>query len=446
MNTRRHPLFFLVLLITALGCMVFTPPSSSQEETPFPAPATLPASETETPFAICTPPLCTLDETYHCPGTCPGGCGTTCATTTPDPALLPLTKIEGAGIWLMKQDELNIVSFDPAGKRSAYAFQRTPLLLANFILSHGGGAFLLRDPGDGTLKIVQVYPRQREVGTLDAGRNLEGSALWEHPPIFSADGQMLIWSRPAEGGKQVLFATSLESGESRALGHLTLPPEASGHTLLPLYYDDSRHLLVYALHAFYSGMSIRQVASLYLAQIDTNQVTPLVGLNPIGIYAGYSAAVSGDGTLLAYLTYSGEPDQDYNLKWIVHIHPLSGKQEHKIPIPTPLSNAEVLTFSPDGKALLLRTDQYLNTNAGVDSIHRLTRIEIESKNLQDIYSVHDLQTPMSVQFEPLAWLTSDWLILKSSEDASTWVMRADGSSLVQVTLLEWLGLLEEPMQ
>ncbi len=443
MNANRHPIFFLVLLFTALGCMVFTPPSLPQQETPFTQ--TIPASETATPFAVCTPPLCMGDETYHCPGTCPGGCGTTCATTTPDPALFPLAKIEGAGLWLMKQGEMNLVSFDPAGNRPAYAFQRTPALLANFILSHGGRAFLFSDPGDGTLRLSQFYPRQRELGTLDAGRNLEGSALWGHPPIFSADGQMLIWSRPTAGGDQILLSTSLESGESHELWHLTLPPEASGHALLPLYYDDRRHLLVYALHTFYSGMSFRQIASLYLAEIAADQVTPLVALNPVGMYAGYSAVVSSDGTLLAYLTYSGEPDQEYNLNWTLHIRHLSDGRESKIPLSTPLSNAEVIAFSPDGKALLLRSDQYLNTNGSVDSAHNLTRVEIESQKLQNIYSVHDSQTPAPVLFEPLAWLANDWLILKSSEDASTWAMRVDGSSLVKVTSLEWLGLLEEPL-
>jgi len=42
--------------------------------------------ETPTLFPMCTPPPCSEDEAYHCPGECPGGCGTVCATHTPDPA------------------------------------------------------------------------------------------------------------------------------------------------------------------------------------------------------------------------------------------------------------------------------------------------------------------------------------------------------------------------
>lgn len=56
--------------------------------TPIPPGTTLiptspPTIETPTPYPVCTPPACALDEMYYCPGECPGGCGTTCATPTP---------------------------------------------------------------------------------------------------------------------------------------------------------------------------------------------------------------------------------------------------------------------------------------------------------------------------------------------------------------------------
>ena len=41
-----------------------------------------------TPMICCTPPACSANETYNCPGECPCGCGTTCATKTAAPTPL----------------------------------------------------------------------------------------------------------------------------------------------------------------------------------------------------------------------------------------------------------------------------------------------------------------------------------------------------------------------
>ncbi len=35
-----------------------------------------------TPAPVCTPPACSINEQYFCPGDCPGGCGTICVTPT----------------------------------------------------------------------------------------------------------------------------------------------------------------------------------------------------------------------------------------------------------------------------------------------------------------------------------------------------------------------------
>jgi len=42
-----------------------------------------------TPMICCTPPACSANETYNCPGECPCGCGTTCATKTAAPTPPP---------------------------------------------------------------------------------------------------------------------------------------------------------------------------------------------------------------------------------------------------------------------------------------------------------------------------------------------------------------------
>jgi len=443
MNNKLHPLFFLLLAFILLGCMIFTPSALPQQEGPFtptqpPEKTSLPplhlTSETATPFPLCTPPLCALNETYHCSGVCPGGCGTICATTTPDPALFPLAKIEGAGIWLMKQGDLQLVSFDPAGERPAYVLQHVSAVQAEFILVNHGRVFFLSDTGDGSLRLSQVYPHQRELGILDAGRTLDGSALWSQPPVFSADGESLIWSRPVETDRQAVFSTSLENGESHEQWQVALPPEASGHALLPLYYDQNRHLLVYALHTFYSGMSPGQVASLYLAQIERNQVIPLVALNPLGLYAGYSAAVSEDGNLLAYLTYSGEPDQNFNLEWLLHLRRLDNGQERTIPLPAPLNNAQLLTFSPDGSSLLLETAE---SAASGDWTTTIVRLDVKSQAFSPLFISQNIP---EVPLDLIAWPTRDWLIFSDNE--STWAMKADGSSPLKVAPFRWLGLLE----
>ena len=51
---------------------------------PTPILATRPGNVLTTPAPVCTPPPCTADEQYFCPGECPGGCGTICATPTND--------------------------------------------------------------------------------------------------------------------------------------------------------------------------------------------------------------------------------------------------------------------------------------------------------------------------------------------------------------------------
>ena len=46
---------------------------------------TPPATPTETPSLVCTPPSCPTGEVFYCPSECPGGCGTICVTPAPSP-------------------------------------------------------------------------------------------------------------------------------------------------------------------------------------------------------------------------------------------------------------------------------------------------------------------------------------------------------------------------
>jgi hypothetical protein len=48
------------------------------------------------PSPCCTPPACSANETYYCPGKCPCGCGTTCATKTITPTPLSFACVDCA--------------------------------------------------------------------------------------------------------------------------------------------------------------------------------------------------------------------------------------------------------------------------------------------------------------------------------------------------------------
>jgi hypothetical protein len=47
-----------------------------------------------TPMICCTPPACSTNEAYYCPGECPCGCGTTCATKTATPTPLSFVCVD----------------------------------------------------------------------------------------------------------------------------------------------------------------------------------------------------------------------------------------------------------------------------------------------------------------------------------------------------------------
>ncbi|MEJ5308466.1 MAG: hypothetical protein WHX52_01725 [Anaerolineae bacterium] len=71
------------------GTTCVTPTAELPTPTFTPEPTSTPepiSSPTNTPFVMCTPPACAANEVYYCPDACPGGCGTTCVTPTPKPA------------------------------------------------------------------------------------------------------------------------------------------------------------------------------------------------------------------------------------------------------------------------------------------------------------------------------------------------------------------------
>lgn len=422
-------LFVIPVLLALMACSLFTPkPLATETLSPLP----LPPTATFAP--VCTPPACSADETYFCPGNCPGGCGTVCATVTPDAAFIPLATVQGAGEWIVRTEE-SLAFLDPAGITPGFAIQRVYAPLVDFFLVREGNIYSLTDISDGSLELRQVYPRERLIADLDARRDVEGSP--RGAPIFSSDGASLIWSRAenAESLTRAVFITSLETGESREIWRTELPPEATGHALVPLFYDESRQILVYALHTFYSGMTPTQVASLYVVNITTDEITPLRSLKPDEMYGGVSATVSPDGRLLAYMTW-GNPQANFNLPWILHLRDLSSETETTHRLTGVWEIAEVHLISPDGNKLVLTVSR--RTESG-DYRSEFLIFDMQNQTLNSIYTPDYDAKPY---FTPRAWSDGDWLILTSDADYSTWVMRPDGGSLTQVTMLEWVGMLQ----
>jgi dipeptidyl aminopeptidase/acylaminoacyl peptidase len=382
---------------------------------------------------MCTPPACTVDETYSCPGNCPGGCGTVCATVTPDAAWAPLANVPGAGQWIVRAPD-NLVFLDPSGAKPGFALQRFYAPLTDFILIGAGHIYSLTDPGDGTLALNQVYPKEHWIANLDAKRNVDGSL--RTAPIFSADGDSLVWSRAEVDGSltRALFVTSLESGKSREVWRTELPAEAAGHALVPLYFDEARQLLVYALHTFYSGMTPTQVASLYLADLAADKITPLWALHSNGMAAGVSAKVSPDGSTLAYLTW-GESQADFTLPWTLHLRDLTTGKETEQHLAETWENVEVHFFAPDGKSLALNASRHAANNGYRSD---LLIFDLQKQTWNSVYSADDSKPFLLLR----AWSSGNWLILTSDADNSTWVMRPDGQALTQITPLEWIGMLQ----
>ena len=421
-------LFIFLLLVALTACIL---PFTQAAVTEMPSP--IDAQPTESLLMTCTPPACNADETYFCSGDCPGGCGTVCATVTPEAALDPIATVQGAGEWIVRAQD-NLAFLDPSGTKPGFALQRLFAPLMDFILIGGGNVYSLTDPGDGTLTLNRVYPKERWIGNLDTKRSVDGSLRTS--PIFSADGRSLVWSRADEGDSltRTLFVTTLESGESREVWRTDLPAEGAGHALVPLFYDDERQLLVYALHTFYSGMTPSEVASLYLADLSADKITPLWALKPAGMYAGISATVSPDGGTLAYLTW-GEPQPDSSLPWTLHLHDLTNGKETKQRLAETWDYAEVHFFAPDEKRLMLTASRY--TDGGY--LSNLLIFDPQKQTWNSIYSTDNDAKPFLLL---RAWSNGNWLILTSDADNSTWVMRPDGQALTQVTPLEWMGMLQ----
>lgn len=408
-------LLIIPVLLTLMACELFS--------------LKHPITETPPPF---------LPSETSCPGNdCSSGCGAACATFTPDAAFAPLATVQGAGEWIVKSQSDSFYDLDPSGAKPGFVIlDSSQQLPVKFIFARDGAAYSMSE-SDGSFEIEQILPKEGLTYMLDARWQIRGS-MGPIAPIFSSDGQSLVWSRADEEGatSRALFVTSLNTGESREVWRLELSANAEGYALVPIFYDAAKQKLIYALHTFYSGMTSTQVASLYEADIAANKVTPLWALNPDKMYAGVSASVSPNGRLLAYLTW-GEPQANHTLPWTLHLRDLTSGKETTHRLAQTWDNAEIHLFAPDGNKVLLTASRRV---ANGDGHAELLVFNLQDQTWNSIYTPDYNAKPY---LNPRAWSGGDWLILTSDADFSTWVIRPDGTALTQITPLKWVGLLDE---
>lgn len=131
-----------------------------------------------TPAPMCTPPACTENEVYFCPGECPNGCGTVCATPTPDnmgPAPTTWAELE---TWLAQAWETGLVS-----ETAVSRLQEAGWIREEAFLFPGYGYWTVIDL-DGDAKPEWVFSLHSLLDQL------------EHSPLFPIGNLWVV----AEGG------------------------------------------------------------------------------------------------------------------------------------------------------------------------------------------------------------------------------------------------------
>ncbi len=81
MRSRACFISLLIALLICLAACTFNGPREATESFSSATEEVTPSPTVMRP--CCTPPACSTNEAYYCPGECPCGCGTTCATITP---------------------------------------------------------------------------------------------------------------------------------------------------------------------------------------------------------------------------------------------------------------------------------------------------------------------------------------------------------------------------
>jgi hypothetical protein len=184
-----------------------TPTEATSSPTPIPPTATpVTVGPTDTPMAVCTPPPCTENEVYYCPGECPGGCGTECATPTPTsgtaapPEIISFT----AGRTNIVEGEEVTLSWQATGGTEAvvqWVTHEAVMAYAPGPLDPNGDAVTIKPTGDGVITLIV----ENDAGADEAEIQLTITcphpwveALAEPPPLASACPTEAIYSQAAQ--------------------------------------------------------------------------------------------------------------------------------------------------------------------------------------------------------------------------------------------------------
>jgi hypothetical protein len=141
-----HKSMFLVVFALVLAVLACNAPQPGRLVPP-----------TDAPVAVCTPPPCTEEEVYYCPGECPGGCGTRCATPTPASQSLPTILSFTADRTTIAEGESVTLSWQATGGTEAliqWVSHEGELANVPEPLNPDGGEVTVAPTGDGDIVLI----------------------------------------------------------------------------------------------------------------------------------------------------------------------------------------------------------------------------------------------------------------------------------------------------
>jgi hypothetical protein len=148
-------------------------------------------------MVVCTPPACSADEVYYCPGDCPGGCGTECATRTPPPPAAPRIISFTADRTQIVEGEAVTLSWQAEGGDEAFIEWVAPnaiLVGAPGPLNPDGGSVTISPTGQGDIRLFI----KNDAGTAEAYVRLFIECAHEWMPALEKSGFPLPGACPWE--------------------------------------------------------------------------------------------------------------------------------------------------------------------------------------------------------------------------------------------------------
>ena len=162
------------------------------------------------------------------------------------------------------------------------------LVLSPLSRAHASGPLVLSDPALSATHIAfahagQIWSVPREGGR--ASRIVTGQSANSHP-VYSPDGKWIAYAGTYDGNTDVYLVAS-DGGDPKRLTFYPGPDEPLGFTA------DGRQILIRSMRG-----SVRDLPSFYLLPVGGGMPEPLP------IPTGEDAALSPDGTHLAYTPFN----------------------------------------------------------------------------------------------------------------------------------------------